>query len=52
VFKYHDKALVEVWIGRTAVNVGDVIGSNLYGTMLKSIRNKCHDNNSKKCTID
>jgi hypothetical protein len=52
VFKYHDNALVEVWIGRTAVNVGDVTGSNLYSTMLKSIRNKCRDNGSKKCTID
>jgi hypothetical protein len=41
-----------VWIGRTAINLGDVTGAGLYAKMLKSIRDKCRDNDSKKCTID
>jgi hypothetical protein len=38
-----------VWIGRTAINVGDVTGSNLYRKMLKAVHDVCNGPNLNKC---
>ncbi|OAL48018.1 hypothetical protein IQ07DRAFT_589492 [Pyrenochaeta sp. DS3sAY3a] len=38
---YHGIAIAEVWIGQSPVNVGDVTGSALYGTIWKMLYADC-----------
>jgi Trm5-related predicted tRNA methylase len=41
MFHNQGKALVEVWIGRAAVNVGDVTGQDMYDVMQNDIHQLC-----------
>jgi hypothetical protein len=43
-YKYHGIALAESWIGRPAINIGDLTGQDLY--------NKLHDVMDKSCPYD
>jgi hypothetical protein len=38
---YHGYALVETWIGRTAVNVGGLTGTNLYNAWVAAVGQDC-----------
>jgi hypothetical protein len=38
---YHGYALVETWIGRTAVNVGSLTGTGLYNSFVAALRSEC-----------
>jgi hypothetical protein len=38
---YHGYSTAEVWIGRTAINVGDMIGYKLYSRMLAELTKDC-----------
>jgi hypothetical protein len=38
---YHGYSTAEVWIGRAAINVGDMIGFKLYDKMLTEISKDC-----------
>ena len=44
VWEYHGRALVETWVGRKAVNVGDVTGEGLYETVKDYIEQTCKSN--------
>lgn len=39
--KHQGQALAEVWIGRSARNVGDVTQDNLYNTIWQGLNKKC-----------
>jgi hypothetical protein len=41
VWFHHGKALVEVWMGRTAVDVGDLTNQAMYDTMWKVLHDLC-----------
>ncbi|KAF2124163.1 hypothetical protein P153DRAFT_390710 [Dothidotthia symphoricarpi CBS 119687] len=40
-YSYHGRATAEVWLGQTMTNVGDLVGSNLYGTIWNLINDHC-----------
>ena len=50
-FKYHGYGLVEAWIGRDAVNIGDMFGSQLYDTMFKRLAQDCPED-WNPCDLD
>jgi hypothetical protein len=40
-WKYHGYALAEVWIGRAAINVGDMQGQHMFSKMMTEIARDC-----------
>ncbi|KAF2823009.1 hypothetical protein CC86DRAFT_409780 [Ophiobolus disseminans] len=48
-WKYHGYALVEAWVGRDAINVGDLTGAQLYNTMFKALAGRCKQNKANRC---
>jgi hypothetical protein len=39
--KYHNKAMVEIWMGRAATNIGDLRGAELYQSMRSVLPAAC-----------
>jgi len=50
-FKYHGYGLVEAWIGRDAINIGDMFGSQLYDTMFKGLAKHCSSEDWHTCGV-
>jgi hypothetical protein len=50
-WKHHGYALAEVWVGRDAINTGDLTGSQMYDTMFKSLISSCYKFESGRCDV-
>jgi hypothetical protein len=40
-FIYHGYSTAEVWIGRSAINIGDMIGDHMFEQMMRGIAEDC-----------
>jgi hypothetical protein len=40
-FYYHGYALVETWIGRAAINAGDLTGSQMFDAIYQGLAREC-----------
>jgi hypothetical protein len=40
-FIYHGQSVAEVWVGRAAINVGDMLGEHMFTRMLQEISKDC-----------
>lgn len=48
-YKYHGTKLVESWVGRPAINIGDLTGQELYEKLHAVIDKTCPYGSSKPC---
>jgi hypothetical protein len=40
-YVYYDQSIAEVWVGRAAINVGDMLGEHMFTRMLQEISKAC-----------
>lgn len=45
-WQWNNKALIETWVGRSAVNVGRLTGNKLYETMKSLLEGHCPNNDA------